>query len=62
MSAERESIADEIERTRPDGRAPYGDHFSMQIRSEEGRTFWLIIPADRFDAVKAAAAGESEGK
>lgn len=54
-------IEAEIEGARPDGIGPYGDTFRVQVHSEGGRSKWLSVPAERFDAVKAAAAGTAGG-
>lgn len=54
-------IEAEIEGARPDGIGPYGDTFRVQVRSESGASKWLSVPADRFDAVKAAAVGSTGG-
>lgn len=50
-------ITAEFEYTRPTGVVPHADMFRIQVRSESGASKWLSIPADRFDAVKAAAVG-----
>ena len=57
MDDSQRYVAAEIESARPDGTEPYGDTFRIQVHSEAGRSKWLSIPADRFDAVKAAAMG-----
>ena len=58
MSDDRDEYrAKEIEGARPSGTGDFGDIFKIQIRSDRGESKWLRIPADRFDAVKAAATG-----
>lgn len=57
MDDAQKYIRDSIEEARPTGVAPYGDTFRIQVRSEAGKTHWLSVPAERFDAVKAAASG-----
>lgn len=54
-------IEREMESARPDGIGPYGDTFRMQTHSTGGRTKWLSVPAERFDAVKSAAVGATGG-
>lgn len=49
--------AAEFENARPTGMGEYGDTFRIKVRSDGGESKWLSIPADRFDAVKAAAIG-----
>lgn len=47
----------ELENARPSGTGEYGDTFRIQVRSDNGQSKWLSVPADRFDAVKAAIIG-----
>lgn len=49
--------AAELESARPSWTGEYGGTFRIQVRSDNGQSKWLSVPADRFDAVKAAIMG-----
>lgn len=56
---DNEFITKTLNDARPDGTGFNPEKFRLKVISDAGESHWVSIPADRFDAVVAAASGNA---